>query len=99
MMYLYVGYDLGFLKHIYTSDKKLDFSKVECFECHTMNEVIYYLMKNDNTKDDIERLIDDKDTFILKDWDIVISHKVLINSWDNKPQIWIENEKGELVLL
>lgn len=99
MMYLYVGYDSGFLKHIYTSDKKLDFDEVECFECHTMNEVIYCLMTNEETKYDIVHLINDKDTFILKNWNIVISHKVLINSWGNKPQIWIENEQGELVLL
>lgn len=98
MMYLYIGYDIGILKHIYTSNKKLDFD-IECYECHTMNEVIYWLMKNNDTKENIVRLINDKDTFILKDWQIVISHKVLINCWGNKPQIWIENDKGELELL
>ena len=99
MMYLYIGYDIGILKHIYTSDKKLDFAKVECFECHTMNEVVWHLMKNEETKHDIVRLVNDSDTFILKEWHIVISHKVLINSWGNQTQIWIQNEKGELELL
>lgn len=99
MMYLYIGYEIGILKHIYTSDKKLNFDEVKCYECHTMNEVIYCLMKNDDTREDIVRLIDDKDVFILKEWHITIAHKVLVNSWGNETQIWIENDKGELELL
>ena len=98
MMYLYIGYELGMIKHIYTSDKKLDLS-VKYFECQTMNEVIYHLERDERTKQDILRSINDKDTLIFEGWEVVISHKVLVNFYGGKTQIWIENEKGELELL
>ncbi len=95
MMYLYIGYYAGCLPHIHTEPKKLENMKVEPYECHTMNEVIYILMKDDRTKGNILRKITDKDVFIFKDWNITIAHKVLINH----DQVWIENEQGELELL
>lgn len=99
MMFLYIGYEIGLLKHIYTSDKKLSFDNIKCYECHTMSEVIYHLTRNENTRGDVAWRIDDKSTFILKEWKVAISHKVLVNYWGGETQIWIENEKGELKLL
>lgn len=97
-MYLYIGYEMGFLKHIKTTKEKID-NKMQSYECHSMEEVIYYLMEDERTRTDIIRRIDDNDVFILDGWHVTIAHNVLINSWGSESEIWIENENGELELL